>query len=272
MLNEEGAFSIAFENAGDDECFDAALPSEPDWERQKLTALFGKDYSQNKILTMLSCCDLIAPPSITTVEDENWERRWLDQFEPIQICADLWICPSWLEPPEPGATNLIIDPGLAFGTGTHPTTHLCLEYLAETPVTGKTVVDYGCGSGILAIGALALGAERAFGLDVDPKALDASKKNAEINGVSAKFVVDYPDNIKNLQADIVIANILADTLIELFGDIDGLIRNGGLLLLSGILAHQEKRIINHYAAEYTFSRRQKQDWILLIGIKNSISQ
>jgi ribosomal protein L11 methyltransferase len=172
-----------------------------------------------------------------------------------------------MEPTQPEATNLIIDPGLAFGTGTHPTTHLCLEYLSNSELTGKTVIDYGCGSGILAIAALALGADKAIGVDVDSKSIEASKKNAERNQVASRFIVGFPDAEKSAPGDIVIANILADTLITLYQEILLLTKPGTKLLLCGILTHQEQRVCQHYADEFSFTRLQEEDWILLVGIR-----
>ncbi len=269
-LTEQGAFSVTFESADDDdECYDAAVPLQPTWEVQKLTALFEGESCQESLRMGLSNYTLNQPPLFSEIVDEDWERRWLKQFRPVRVGTDLWVCPSWMQPPEPEAINLIIDPGLAFGTGTHPTTRLCLEYLSNSTLSGKTVIDYGCGSGILAIAALALGADKAIGIDVDPKSIEASIKNAEINHVESRFCVDFPDLIDTVPGDLVIANILADTLITLYEEILLLTKPGTILLLCGILAHQEQRVRRHYASEFRFNRLQKQDWILLVGTRNS---
>ncbi len=171
----------------------------------------------------------------------------MDNFHPIQFGERLWICPSWRDIPDPDAVNVLLDPGLAFGTGTHATTALCLKWLESQDLTGKTVVDFGCGSGILGIAAIKLGAERMIGIDIDPQALEASLDNANRNGVADKLEVYLPENQPEFSADIVVANILAQPLRELYSVILGLLKPGGKIAMSGILTEQAQSVADVYA-------------------------
>ena len=176
------------------------------------------------------------------LEDKDWVREWMDQFHPVQFGARLWICPSWLTPPEPTAINVMLDPGLAFGTGTHATTALCLEWLDSAPLSGKLVIDYGCGSGILGIAALKLGGNKTYAIDIDPQALLATRQNAEQNQITdQQLEVYYPQSCPLDMADILIANILAGPLASLAQTLNSLIRPGGLLALSGVLEHKRRK-------------------------------
>ncbi|MCL3782939.1 50S ribosomal protein L11 methyltransferase, partial [Prolixibacteraceae bacterium JC049] len=147
---------------------------------------------------------------------KDWEREWMDNFHPMCFGQRLWICPSWRDVPDENAVNVMLDPGLAFGTGTHPTTAMCLQWLDGLDLAGKTIIDFGCGSGILAIAALKLGAAKAIGIDIDPQAIQASRDNAERNGVSERLELYLPkDQPEAMTADVVVANILAGPLREL---------------------------------------------------------
>ncbi|HAS21637.1 MAG TPA: 50S ribosomal protein L11 methyltransferase, partial [Idiomarina loihiensis] len=161
-----------------------------------------------------------------------WEREWMDNFHPIQFGENLWICPSWREIPKPEAVNILLDPGMAFGTGTHPTTAMCLRWIDANPPTGKTVVDFGCGSGILGIAALLFKAEHVVGIDIDQQALIATKDNAERNKVGDKFSLYLPSQQPETQVDLVLANVLAGPLRELADTILGFVSPGGQLVLS----------------------------------------
>jgi ribosomal protein L11 methyltransferase len=179
----------------------------------------------------------------------------------------LWICPSWCEAPDKNATNLLLDPGLAFGTGTHPTTAMCLKQLDKMLLDNKSIIDYGCGSGILAIAALLLGAKHAIGIDIDPQALLASRDNAERNGITdEQFPVYLTSDQPKIQADIVVANILAGPLVELAPQLTDMSNNKGHIVLSGILKEQQKAIINAYSA-FALEVVQEGDWICLFGQK-----
>jgi ribosomal protein L11 methyltransferase len=210
----------------------------------------------------------IAPPpySAQTVEDEDWVRRTQAQFEPVRAGERLWIVPSWHEPPrDPGAVVLRLDPGLAFGTGTHPSTRLVLAWL-ERRCAGARVLDYGCGSGILAIAAARLGAAHADGVDVDPQALAATAANAGKNGVEIGAFA--PEALPPGQYDIVLANILANPLIALEAELAARTRRGGRIALSGILAAQAGELIAAYAADFALEVAAAQDgWVLLAGTR-----
>ena len=207
---------------------------------------------------------------IEQLEDKDWEREWMDNFHPMRFGERLWICPSWRDVPDENAVNVMLDPGLAFGTGTHPTTSLCLQWLDSLDLTGKTVIDFGCGSGILAIAALKLGAAKAIGIDIDPQAIQASRDNAERNGVSDRLELYLPkDQPEEMKADVVVANILAGPLRELAPLISVLPVSGGLLGLSGILASQAESVCDAYADSFTLDPVvEKEEWCRITGRKN----
>lgn len=207
---------------------------------------------------------------IDQLEDKDWEREWMENFHPMQFGRRLWICPSWRDVPDPSAVNIMLDPGLAFGTGTHPTTALCLEWLDQADLQGKTVVDFGCGSGILAIAALLLGAKEVIGIDIDPQAIQASRDNAERNSVSDRLSLYLPENQPCIQADIVMANVLAAPLKELSDTISEFCAKDGYLVMSGILAEQAISVMNVYDQKFKFSPvKQQGEWIRLSACKNA---
>jgi ribosomal protein L11 methyltransferase len=206
------------------------------------------------------------PYAVSRVEDQDWVRSSQAQFLPTRISEHLWIVPSWHTPPDAGALNITLDPGLAFGTGTHPTTRLCLRWLEAILRGGEAVIDYGCGSGILAIAALKLGAAEAVGIDIDPQALLAARQNAMQNQVAARFVA-AEEGIEG-PADVVVANILANPLIVLAPLIARLTRSGGWLALSGILAGQAAEVNAAYAPWFEMRMAETEDgWVLLTGQK-----
>jgi ribosomal protein L11 methyltransferase len=207
---------------------------------------------------------------ITTLRDRAWERVWMDDFSPIQMGPRLWICPSWSEPPDASAINVYLDPGLAFGTGTHATTAMCLAALDDAVRGGERVVDYGCGSGILAIAALRLGASSALGVDNDPQALTASRDNAQRNQIKASSLdILFPESpgidawVGN--SDLVVANILAGPLLTLADELIGLMTPGAKLLLTGILTEQAPELIERYARVNLRVSDTRDGWVLLSG-------
>jgi ribosomal protein L11 methyltransferase len=208
---------------------------------------------------------------IEILEDKDWEREWMQHYRPMLFGQRLWVCPSWLEPPDPGAVNLLLDPGLAFGTGTHPTTALCLTELDAMGLEQKIAVDYGCGSGILAVAALKLGAARVLGVDNDPQALAASCDNATRNNIAAeRLPVALPEQVEQPawadQADLVIANILAGPLIDLSDTLLTFLKPGGELLLSGLLRSQAATLSAHYAERIDLQiAGEKEGWVCLRG-------
>jgi len=202
------------------------------------------------------------------LEDKDWEREWMDNFHPMKFGQRLWVCPSWLEVPDPSAVNVMLDPGLAFGTGTHPTTALCLTWLDSLDLEGKTVVDFGCGSGILSLAALKLGAKKVIGIDIDPQALQASLANAKRNNVEDRLELFLPKDQPNLKADVVVANILAGPLRELAPTIIEFVGDNSLLALSGVLEEQaaELQIIYGQWCEMDPFAVQ-EEWVRLSGIR-----
>ncbi len=269
-LEECGAISVSIEHVDSGNVWvEAEWGETPVWQHSRVTALFPEHTDVQQVLGQLREFG-VEPPAPTThlLADEDWESSWKENYHPLKISERLWICPSWIAPPDPGAVNVILDPGMAFGTGDHPTTALCLEWLAEQELHNKDVIDYGCGSGILSIAALKLGARSALGVDIDPQALDVSRRNTVLNGVSARFQAFLPDRLPaDAGADIVIANILARPLAELAPRIMACVRPGGRLALSGMLREQEDMVRPHYETRFTFEQRQRGEWLLLAGRK-----
>ena len=203
---------------------------------------------------------------VSELVDQDWERVWLSGFEPTQVGQDLWVCPSWLTPPVAEAVNLTIDPGLAFGTGTHPTTAMCLHWLDQHRPHDKLVVDYGCGSGILAVAALRLGASRAWGVDIDPHAISASTQNAGRNGVADRFnACQMPGLPEGLRVDLLIANILSKVLIDLRYTLTALVGRRGTLLLTGVLHDQTQEVRDAFAPNFQFEQIRHDEWSMLVG-------
>jgi ribosomal protein L11 methyltransferase len=208
--------------------------------------------------------------AVDQLEDKDWEREWMVNFHPMQFGKRLWICPSWLDAPDPTAVNILLDPGLAFGTGTHPTTSLCLQWLDQANVKDKTVVDFGCGSGILAIAALKLDAAKVIGIDIDPQALQATMDNASRNEVEGRLAVFLPADQPELKADIVMANILAAPLKELSAVISNYCAKNGHLIMSGILIDQAEDVKSHYEDQFTFQPTEIHgEWVRLSAQKTS---
>jgi ribosomal protein L11 methyltransferase len=212
----------------------------------------------------------LPPHRIEPLEDRDWVREWLKDFKPMRFGARLWICPTAYTPPDPEAVNLILDPGLAFGTGTHPTTALCLEWLDGAQVKGLEVTDYGCGSGILAIAAARLGARHVWAVDNDPQALVATADNSARNGVTAALSVCLPPAYPDHEADLILANILAGPLVSLAPLFAAHLKSGGRLVLSGILKAQEPDIRRAYEATgfSGFETESKGDWIRITAVRD----
>ena len=266
----EGALAVSLDDAGDQPLFEPPPGETPLWHLTRVTALFEGDIDEAPIAAAARdrFGGRILAWGSAVIEDQPWERAWLEHFKPMRFGRRLWICPTGYEPPEPGAVNVILDPGLAFGTGTHPTTALCLGWLEGKDLNGGTVLDYGCWSGILAIAALKLGAAAAHGIDIDPQALTASAENARKNGVEARLTLGYPAAPPPPPADVVVANILSGPLVELAGDILARLRPGGRLALSGILAEQAGTVRAAYADAVDFDPvGQREGWAILTGVK-----
>ena len=267
-----GAQAVTFIDSKDTPIYEP-LPGDEQvyWSDTVVMGLYDASHDMDKVITYLQS---IHPDKkamhykLEQLEDKDWEREWMDNFHPMKFGQRLWICPSWREVPEPNAVNVMLDPGLAFGTGTHPTTALCLTWLDGLHLKDKTVVDFGCGSGILSLAALKLGAQEVTGIDIDPQALQASKANAERNNVVERLQLYLPENQPQLQADVVVANILAGPLRELAPVIIEFVAQGGQLALSGILAEQAPALQKIYSQWCEMNPIIIQDeWALLSGTK-----
>lgn len=249
FFSELGAVSVTYSDAEDEPVYEPAIDQTQIWSNTKVTALFELDTDPD-IVQSLVFNQFIGQPlhawNAEVLQDQAWERAWMEHFHAMKFADTLWICPTGQERDEPGTVCMTLDPGLAFGTGTHPTTALCLEWLAAHDLKDKVVIDYGCGSGILAVAALLLGARHAHAVDIDPQALTASRYNAEKNQVQDRVSYYLPEQFSPIQADIVLANILAKPLIELSASISGLVKPGGHLILSGILNEQAESVVEAY--------------------------
>ncbi len=265
-----GALSVTVEDAADDPVYEP-LPGEVrTWPHNRVSALFPADHDPEPLRAELA--ELLGGKvpgwRVEALADRDWERAWLDDFRPMRFGHRLWVCPSDREPPDPGAVNLVLDPGLAFGTGTHPTTALCLEWLDGHPAPA-TLLDYGCGSGILAIAGLLLGAASAWGVDLDPQALLATRDNATRNGVAARLQTAPPEALPgDLACDLLLANILAGPLVDLAPRLAAHLRPGGALVLSGILPGQAAAVVAAYRPWCGELRRSERDgWVRLDGTR-----
>jgi ribosomal protein L11 methyltransferase len=266
-----GACSVTFSDAGDDPVLEPGPGETPLWSRTCATGLFPGDADVADIrAALLKELGVAALPShrVEALEDRAWEREWLRDFGAMRFGVHLWICPTGAEVDDEHAVIVRLDPGLAFGTGTHPTTAMCLEWLDGIDLTGKTVLDYGCGSGVLAIAALKLGASSATGMDIDPQALIATGQNARDNGVEVA-VLGSDEEITG-QFDVIVANILAGPLVQFADSITSRLARGGMLALSGVLCEQAQVVRAAYDPWIAFdepaSREQDgQTWSRLTG-------
>jgi ribosomal protein L11 methyltransferase len=272
-LSTCGAQAVTFIDAQDTPIYEP-LPGDEViyWHNTVVMGLFDASHDMDKTITYLKS---IHPDKnnmaykLEQLEDKDWEREWMDNFHPMKFGERLWICPSWRDVPDPDAVNVMLDPGLAFGTGTHPTTALCLTWLDGLDLVGKTVVDFGCGSGILSLAALKLGAKKVIGIDIDPQALQASKANAERNGIADRLELFLPKDQPSFKADVVVANILAGPLRELAPTIIEFVAPNGHLALSGVLEEQANELQNIYSHWCDMDAIAVQDeWVRLSGKKN----
>jgi ribosomal protein L11 methyltransferase len=277
-LEDLGALSITLQDADADTpderaIFEPGVGETPLWATFVLQALFDSDVDHAGLLHALTeLVPELSPDQITfrDVAEQDWTRAWMDQFQPMRFGRRLWIYPWNIEPPADAADAVIVrlDPGLAFGTGTHPTTALCLEWLDAADLIGKTVVDFGCGSGVLAIAALKLGCAHVIGIDNDEQALVASRSNAERNGVSVQLDLHLPETAAPMQADVLIANILAGPLHELAPQFAASLRPGGSLVISGVLEGQQSELLTSYAPWFNDLRvAARGEWLRISAAK-----
>jgi ribosomal protein L11 methyltransferase len=279
-LEDVGALSVTLLDADADTSNERAIlepgvGEQPLWQALELCALFPAEADRDALLHAIESFDPdidLSGVRFREVEDQDWTRVWMDRFQPMQFGRRLWIFPWNIEPEDdtgtPPRAIVRLDPGLAFGTGTHPTTALCLEWLDGLDLDGLRVLDFGCGSGVLAIAALKLGASAAVGIDNDPQAIAASRDNAERNGVGERLALFLPDEAPAEAFPVVVANILAGALDVLAGQLAAACAPGGRLALSGILAGQEQSLLDRYATWFdALEVARREDWIRISGVR-----
>ncbi|VAW51581.1 Ribosomal protein L11 methyltransferase [hydrothermal vent metagenome] len=269
-----GAQTVTLTDAADQPILEPAPNETPVWDNIIVIGLFENKYKQQDLIETIKHCleDIQFSCDIEILQDQNWTRAWMEHFHAMQFGERLWVCPLHIEPPAPNAINLRLDPGLAFGTGTHPTTSLCLRWLDQNIQHKNTLLDYGCGSGILAIAACMLGAQQSDAVDIDPQALTATLDNAKTNQVMEKITTFLPDDYHkqhvDKQYDIVVANILSGPLAELAAMLASHAKTGGDIVLSGILLEQAEPLIKTYSKYFEMDAPQfEEEWALLHGVK-----
>lgn len=272
LLLELGAISITITDAQDEPIFEPLPGETPLWSKSILTGLFDQKRSLEELYDDLVKSlpeHKLGNIRKQQLDDQVWEREYLQHYQPLKFGNNLWIVPSWLETPEQDACNITLDPGLAFGTGSHPTTAMCLEYLDGHPPTHKTVLDYGCGSGILAIAAFKLGASSVSCVDIDPQALQATSDNAGRNGISSdQLSIALPDEQEIEPVEYLMANILSGPLMELEKEFSRLTLPGATLVLSGILVEQYQAVEQCYQRHFKLDPAKIDgDWVRLTGIR-----
>lgn len=268
LLSAADALAVTFRDAGDEPLLQQTQEARGLWSQTQVTGLFDNNADAQAIINKVELGLGQRPVwHAETLADEDWTRSWMERFTPMHFGGRLWIVPSWHTPPVADAANILLDPGLAFGTGTHASTALCLNWLAEQGLEGKTVIDYGCGSGVLAIAALKLGAADAWGIDNDPLALPVTLENAEKNGVAEHMHAALPEDFPgDRQADVVLANILAEPLQQLANIIAGHVKPGGWLVLAGLLDEQADAVAACYP-EFSLEKTSRDGWTRLAGVR-----
>jgi len=269
-----GAHTVTLTDAADQPILEPGPEETPIWNTVIITGLFDFNDNQQALLEAINHClgDIHFTIKTNTLQDQNWTRAWMEHFHAMQFGERLWVCPLHIEPPEADAINLRLDPGLAFGTGTHPTTSLCLRWLDKNIQQQNTLLDYGCGSGILAIAACLLGVQQSDGVDIDPQALIATLENAKTNQVVEKINTfmpnDYHEKHADKQYDIVVANILSGPLAELSEMLASHTKTSGDIVLSGILREQAEPLLATYSQYFEMNAPEfEEEWTLLHGIK-----
>lgn len=270
LLTEAGALAVTLREGAGPPVLEPGPGETPLWSATRVEGLFP-DREPAPLLAWLRARapgGVLDGAELGRVEERDWVRETTRGFQPLRFGQRLWVCPTWTAPPAPAAVTLRLDPGLAFGTGTHPTTALCLDWLAAAALEGTTVVDYGAGSGILAVAALLLGAADGWAVDHDPQALRASADNAALNGVGSRLRVVPPESLPALQVDLVVANVLAGPLVELAERLTHLLRPGGTLVLSGILSEQAQGLAAAYAPHLPLAvDAEREGWCRLVGCR-----
>ena len=263
-----GAIAVTLEDAGDHPILEPGPDQTPLWPTTRVTGLFDARATDISAVQALLLNELettsLPPHQLNPLEHRDWVRAWMDDYHPMRFGERLWVCPSHVTPPQPEAVNLIMEPGLAFGTGTHPTTALCLRWLEQADLTGRQVLDYGCGSGILAVAAVMLGAGWAWAVDIDPQALTATRDNARNNKVDDRIEVFGAGELPPATVDVLVANILAGPLLALAPCFASRLRPGGMLVMSGLLERHAAEMEDTYGQWFERGPRLEQEgWVLL---------
>ena len=275
LLESLGAVSVTLDDAENQDLLEPLPGETPLWNKVIVTGIYaqeeGEEIDVDAIVTFIRTQMPEAPLTHEFMEDQEWERTWMDAYEPIQVADNFWIVPEWMQAPEPNAVNLKLDPGLAFGTGNHASTFLCLQWLGKTDLKDKIVIDYGCGSGILGVAALLLGAKKVYATDIDPQAVLATEQNAELNNVRENLFVGLPDEFnetfKDQQADILVANILAGPLMMLAPQFATLTKSEGEFALAGVIEEQVSDVSSVYSEFFDILEIEKRDenWCRISG-------
>lgn len=264
-LEEMGALSVMLTDKEDNPVLEPAPGTTPLWPEVIMQVLYSQANEANDAAMFIKSKYPVLETQMEVIEDRDWERVWMDDFKPQRFGSRLWICPSWANPPDPKAVNLMLDPGLAFGTGTHPTTALCLSWLDQADLTGKNIIDYGCGSGILSLASLKLGAAKVYAVDIDEQALQATQNNAQTNQLNLNQLAISQPEVLTEPVDIILANILLDPLMSLKYRFQELLKPNGVLVVSGILEEQISTLTNAYDAVFTPIHHECIDgWALII--------
>lgn len=280
LLLEAGVLSISLDDAGDQPLFEPLPGESPLWDNVIITGLFDTAIDLESVSSDIAQHVNASRVWVSQVDDKDWEREWMKNYHPIECAGGLWIVPKWLTPPVPTATNILMDPGLAFGTGYHATTRLCLDWLTEQDLAGKTVIDYGCGSGILGIAALLLGAKQVYAVDIDPQAVLATQQNAARNHVSEQLQAFLPQQFEQfcqthaiLPVDMITANILAKPLISLAPYFATLLKPNGQIVLAGLIENQVTEVTAAFepyfamSDDFTFTAQEDRHWHRLAGCR-----
>lgn len=275
LLSSLGAVSVTLDDAENQDLLEPLPGETPLWNKVIVTGIYAQEDDEqidvDALITFITAQMPDVPHRYEFMEDQEWERTWMDAYKPIQIADKYWIVPEWMEAPEADAVNIKLDPGLAFGTGNHASTFLCLQWLGKTDVKDKIVIDYGCGSGILGVAALLLGAKKVYATDIDPQAVLATKQNAELNGVLENLYVGLPEEFnevfKNQKADVFVANILASPLMMLAKEFSTLIKSDGEFALAGVIEEQVADVSDVYSEFFDILEVEKRDetWCRISG-------
>ncbi|NHB57122.1 50S ribosomal protein L11 methyltransferase [Acinetobacter sp. 194] len=275
LLESLGAVSVTLDDAENQDLLEPLPGETPLWNKVIVTGIYAQEDDEHidvaALETFIKAQMPDAPLRSEFLEDQEWERTWMDAYEPIQIGEKYWIVPEWMEAPEPDAVNIKLDPGLAFGTGNHASTFLCLQWLGQTDVKDKIVIDYGCGSGILGVAALLLGAKKVYATDIDPQAVLATQQNADLNGVLDRLYVGLPEEFNaelgDQKADVFVANILAGPLMALASEFATLIQPEGEFALAGVIEEQVEEVSRVYSAFFDVQLVEKRDenWCRISG-------